>query len=102
MDERVRDALEEMLQRVEDLKGQHRIPANEVFTPDFMQQNTSSEDLAEFLNTGGFEVGEEEGLEAAVSEDALDRHVRETTSFDSWEDMKEDAEKAWILGKLRR
>lgn len=99
--ERVRDTLEEMHEQVEELKGEHQVPADELFPPAFMSEHTSFESFDAFLEAGGFEVGEEENLEAAVSEDALDRHVRDVSSYGSWEEMREDAEEAWVLDRLK-
>lgn len=99
--ERVRDTLEEMHEQMEELKGEHQVPADELFPPAFMSEHTSFERFDAFLEAGGFEVGEGENLEAAVSKDDLHRHVRDTTTFDSWAEMREDAEEAWVLDRLK-
>lgn len=80
--ERMKDTLDEMHQRVEDLKGEHSIPATELFSPDFMREHTKFGTLDAFFGASGFEVGEEQNFEEVVSEDALDPNVQETISFD--------------------
>lgn len=99
--ERVRDTLKKLDQRAEELKGKRSIPATELFSPSFMNENTSFESFDAFLDAGGFEVGEEENVEAVVSEDALDRLVQDETPYDSWEAMKEDAVTAWAWDYLK-
>lgn len=99
--EGIQNALDDINHRVEELKGEHTLPADELFPSAFMREHTSFETFDAFLEAGGFEVGEEQNLEEVVSEEALDVHVQETTAFDDWAGMREEAKENWILDQLR-
>ena len=99
--EGIQNALADIDQRVEELKGEHTLAADELFPSAFMREHTSFETFDAFLDAGGFEVGEEQTFDEEVSEAALDAHVQETTAFDDWAEMREEAKETWVLDQLR-
>jgi hypothetical protein len=103
-EQKVQDAIEntitEFLETAEDLKGKHRIQAEELFPPSFMAEHTSFETVDAFLVDGDFDPDRDGGWDA-LADEGLDQHVRETTDFDDWAEMKEAAKEEWVLDQLR-
>lgn len=103
-EDRISDAIEEtvaeFLQKAEELKGTHSVPAEELFPPSFMQEHTTFENVEAFLVNGNFDP-DRDGDWDALADDGLDRHVQETTAFDSWAAMKDVAKEEWMLSKLK-
>ncbi len=93
-------AIDEAHQRAQVLEGTHNIPAEELFPPSFVQEHTSFEAIEAFLVAGDFDP-EHDGDWDTLADDGLDRHVRETTDFDTWAEMKDAASEEWARRKLK-
>ena len=76
--------LSAMAEGAEELSNQKEIPYEELFTEDFLYDNTDFDDIQELL-----------GMEGDI-----DRNVREHSRFDSWQDMWLAAYKAHTAKKL--
>jgi hypothetical protein len=104
IDENLSDVIEErvaeFLKTAQELKGEHSIPARELFPPSFMCEHTSFERVEEFLIDGDFDTERDGGWDA-LADEGLDQHVRDTTDFESWAEMKDAAKEEWILEQLR-
>lgn len=63
-----------------------QVPADELFTPQFMRKHTRYRSFAELLEAAGFAVASSRDFEA-ISESDLDREIRRLTRFSSWSDF---------------
>ena len=100
----VLDAIEEgiadVLETAEELKGTHSLQAEELFPPSFMREHTAFENVEDFLVDGDFDLEQDGGWDA-LAEKGLNQHVRDTTDFDTWAEMKDAATREWALDQLR-
>lgn len=78
--------LSAMAEGAEELSNQKGIPYEELFTEDFLYDNTDFDNIHELLDMEG----------------DIDENVREHSRFDSWEDMQAAAFETYTLEKLRR
>lgn len=78
--------LSAMAEGAKELSNEKEIPYEELFTEDFLYDNTDFDNIHELLDMEG----------------DIDENVREHSRFDSWEDMKSAAFKAYTLEKFRR
>lgn len=91
--------MEDLFDKLEELSGENTIPINDLFDSGFMKQYTQFETIEEFFEESQWEVENEEDLEM-VDENSLDKYVRDTTKFKSWQHMLEVAAKGWLEGEL--
>lgn len=76
--------LSAMAEGAKELSNEKEIPYEELFTEDFLYDNTDFDDIRELLDMEG----------------DIDENVREHSRFDSWEDMREAARNAYARKKL--
>ncbi|MEF8795218.1 MAG: hypothetical protein V5A22_09995 [Salinivenus sp.] len=95
----IRTSIEEAHQRAQALEGTHSLSAEELFPPSFMQENTSFDRVEAFLVEGGFDP-ERDGDWDDLADEGLDQHVRDTTDFDAWAEMKDAAAEEWARRQL--
>lgn len=91
--------IKKLQRKVKELKGTKSIPFNELFNSSFMSRYTSQSTIDEFFKAGGFEFKTEEEFEE-ISIEMLDKHVQDSTSFISWNEMKTKAGELWVLNKI--
>lgn len=91
--------LKRMQHAAEELDGVHNVPFSELFTPTFMRKYTTFASFAELLKAGGFQAETSEEFES-IPDEPFDRHIANTTSFHSWEDMLNTATEEYISRKL--
>lgn len=93
------DELEQLAQNARELDGEHEVPLSELFTQSFMEENTHYSSLGDLLEAGGFHADTDEEFDA-IPESELDAHIANTTKFDSWESMLEEATGQYVTRKL--
>ena len=93
------DELEQLAQNAQELDGEHEVPLSELFTQSFMEENTPYSSLNDLLEAGGFHADTDEEFDA-IPESELDAHIANTTKFDSWESMLEEATGQYVTRKL--
>lgn len=71
-----------------------------LFDSSFMKNYTKYSSFEELLTAGGFVVNSQEDFQA-ILEDEFDTHIRNSTSFSSWENMKTEAGKLYIKNNLK-
>lgn len=81
--------LDQELESVDKLSGLEQISLEELFPTSFMQKYTSFQSLEELFSSGNFKIESEEDLESISPE--LDKYIASNTSFNSWEDMLDEA-----------
>lgn len=82
---------------VANLGGQYSI--TEVLDPAFMRARTSFGTFEEMCAAAGIHTAEQF---TAMPDDVWERHVRATTSFQSWETMQQAAGEAFVARRLRQ
>lgn len=73
---------------------------NELFNKDFMRKYTDFSSIEEFFKFGGFEVNTQEDYNN-LSQEELDKVVREKTKFKTWEEMLHCAAKKEMASRLK-
>lgn len=91
--------LEQMQQAIEDLGEEREVSFEELFTEEFMEENTDFSSIDDLLEAGGFHADTNEEFEA-IPEDELDAHVAKTTRFETWEEMLSEATEQYISEQL--
>ena len=91
--------LKDLERRVRDLDGQHSVPLDELFPPEFMRQNTDFGSINEMFEASGFKAETEEDL-SNVPDDEWNGFVAQRTRFANWDDMIGAGGKAWAAKKL--
>jgi hypothetical protein len=95
-------SIEEQLARIskqiaEQVKMKVSIP--ELFSDDFMQENSKYLNIHEFQRDGNFVMDTEEDIEK-IDEEQLDSFIRKNTKFDSWKEMYTSAATIQVQKKL--
>jgi len=93
------DGIEELQANIEDIDGENQVSVTELFPPKFMSKHTESGDFEEFVEDSPWAVESEEDFEA-IPEDEWDDYVRESTTFDGWEEMQKSASGEWAKRQL--
>jgi hypothetical protein len=75
------------------------VDLEEFFDPAFMREHTEFESFAAFCAESPWEVEERADLED-VPVDELDGYVAETTAFDSWVAMRNEAAERAVVERL--
>ena len=91
--------LERMAKAAKKLHGTHQVPFNELFTHSFMTKYTKYQTFDELLDDSGFVVETNDDF-AAIPDDLFDAHISKNTTFNSWNDMMEQATSDYIAKKL--
>jgi hypothetical protein len=91
--------LDKLQKRAEKLDGNQEVPLNELFKASFMDHYTSHSTIDEFIKAGGFVFETNEDFEN-IPEEKLDQHVRNSTNFESWNEMLNKAGEHWIAKEL--
>ncbi len=73
----------------------------ELFNPTFMRACTRHASIGEWFSAGGFNPATQEELEL-IPPARLDEHVRASTRFTSWDEMKAKATEEYVAKRLFR
>lgn len=91
--------LKGMQKAAKDLEKEKHVSLDALFTKEFMTKNTPFKSFDAFLESGNFIVNSTEDFEAIPNED-MDKHVANTTRFNSWDDMLGEAGSEYAAKKL--
>ena len=91
--------LDKLSENAQSIAGTHEYSFEEVFTDEFMIENTSFSTIDEFLLSSPEKISNAEEFEKA-NEAILDAFVSEQTKFDNWKDMMSSAAQILIMKKL--
>lgn len=89
--------LKSMQKAAEELNGTHDVPLSDLLTEPFMRQFTSFSSFEELLKAGGFIL--EDDLDNILGAE-FDQHIKNTTNFDNWQDMLDEAVSEYVSKKL--
>lgn len=91
--------LEKLQRKMEKLDGTNRVSFNELFNAAFMHRYTHHSTIDEFFDAGGFVFETEQEFEN-VSDEKLDEHVQNSTSFSNWDEMLTKAGEHWLAKEM--
>ena len=91
--------LDKLSENARSIAGTHEYSFEEVFTDEFMIENTNFSTIDEFLLSSPEKISNAEEFEKA-NEAILDVFVSEQTKFDNWKDMMSFAAHILIMKKL--
>lgn len=90
--------LEKIGKDAEELNGK-KIKMNELFTSEFMNQNTSFSSLDEMFEAGNFNVESWDDLKN-IPDAEMDKYISQNSVFQSWEEMQKAAVSQYVANKL--
>ncbi len=79
--------------------GHNSIPFNELFSYEFMNENTNFDSISDFFRNTGIEVNTQEEFQE-LDERILDDAVVRFSQFNSWDEMVHEAGAVYIHKKL--
>ena len=79
-----------IIDRLDNISGEHTVSFEELFTDDFIKRNSRFTDIAEFWNNSEFDFQTQEDFDSIPEKD-LDQYVNQNTTFNSWEEMINEA-----------
>jgi hypothetical protein len=91
--------LEDLQAKAHELDGTHQIPADELFSSQFMRRHTRFCSFGEMVAASGFKVESTEDF-AAIPDQDWDQFIRQETSFPNWAAMQEAAGEEWVARKM--
>lgn len=95
----VQESLENLAKKAQELDGQHDVPLEELFPPEFLKEHTSVTTVQQLMDESGFTINSQEDFNNIPDED-WDKYIRKVTSFSSWKDMLESAAQEYTIRKL--
>ena len=87
------------LENVEKVSGENRVPLYDLFSPEFMRENSSVQSFEDLIQVGGFKCETTEDFEN-IPEDEWEEAIKAHTRFASWEEMQKEAGAEWIKKQL--
>jgi hypothetical protein len=99
IDEVIRD-LERKKRNIEEISGSHKIPYDDLFTSEFMQENTKFKSIHEMIQSSGFPIKSSEDIEK-IPDDEWSGFIQKNTSFPNWKEMIETAGMEYFTKKTK-
>lgn len=87
--------LNDLANRAKSLDGTQQIPVNELLTPAFISKYSNFSSAQEF-----FDASKIESLEGLEENSEWNQFVKENSSFESWQEMLNQAGVEWVQEKL--
>jgi hypothetical protein len=91
--------LDDLERRAKEVEGEHDVPFEELFPPEFMRQHTDFISIDEMIKSSGFKVNNREDFKNIPDAD-WDSYVAKRTRFENWKDMMGLAAKEYYKKKL--
>lgn len=95
----VQRRFKEMARAAEELNGEHQVSLDDLFSEEFMNNNTRYDSLDDFFDAAGFKIESQQDFDD-LPEDELDAKVQELTKYQSWDDFKHEAIAHYTFSKL--
>lgn len=90
----LQNKLSELTRKIEELDGQHNVPASELLTDSFIFRHTSFVSANEMFKASGFKIDTQEDF-SKIPENDWDNFIRSVSDFGSWESMLGAAGEEW-------
>jgi hypothetical protein len=92
-------ALEGLTRRAQELESQRTICLTELVTPAFISDCSRFDSLEDMFEAGGFQIKSPDDL-TAIPHDERDEFIRKFTTYQTWQQLLDDAVKQWTLTQL--
>lgn len=92
--------MDDIAKRAKELDGkQQAVPLSELLNDNFISEHSTFASFDELLKASPFKVETKEDFEAIPDTD-WDTYIAANTSFESWEEMQQQAANAFLLKKI--
>lgn len=88
-----------LLDNVDRINGENKVPLSELFSQEFMRANSSVQSFEELIDVSSFQVETAEDFKN-IPDDDWDKVINKYTQFNSWEEMQKAAAEKWIKKQL--
>ncbi len=95
----IKRRLEDLSRRAQELHGNHNVPLSELMPPEFISNCSQFTSLEAMFTASNFKIESIEDFKA-IPDDEWDAFIVDNTSYSSWEEMQQDAMKAWVGKQL--
>lgn len=82
---------------LKEINKKQTVPMENIFKPDFLKKYTNFNNFEEFIGPLNIQTNEDFDK---FPEDDLDKYVRNHSSFNSWEEMFEEAASSYLIEQL--
>ncbi|OJX91011.1 MAG: hypothetical protein BGO90_05395 [Legionella sp. 40-6] len=89
------NGLNELKAKFKKLQDINSLSFEELFPDDFIQQNTNTLSLNDFLKQSGFVINSNEDF-LNIPDEEWEKYVIENTRFNSWVEMQKTAHEIWL------
>ncbi len=90
--------LRDLLHRIDAFELTPDVAAHELFTPQFMHDSSSFDSFDQMVTAAGVVIVQ--WIDELDTNDQWKRFIVDRTRFESWDDMREEAVRAWIAKEL--
>lgn len=97
--DKLQKKLNDLQKNVKDLEGEKQVSFKELFTQEFIKENTNFENLDDMLKKSGFKIESQEDFQQ-IPDDQWDKFIAGSTKFKNWEEMLNNAIKIWTGKKI--
>lgn len=91
--------LKKLEKNINQVSGENSVQFSEMFTYEFMHENTNIDSIDDFFRCAGLEVETQEDFKN-LNEKILDEAVVKFTSFSSWKEMFNEAGKEYVEKRI--
>ncbi len=91
--------LEDLQQRIARLQGEHKVPFDKLFPPEFMRRYTKHASIQTMFAASRWKVETQDDF-AAIPDDERDAFIRRETQFGSWKEMMGKAVEDYVGREL--
>lgn len=90
---------EELQRKAEEIDDDNDVPLDEVFPEDFLLRHSKFSSFNEMITASGFTIISPEDI-INIPNGGWDKFIKESTSFECWNDMLGAASQEWISKQL--
>lgn len=92
-------SFDDLKKNISKISGNNSIPLNELFSPNFMSENSACKSIDELFKKSEIEINSL-GDFKNLSQSTLDAIARSFTKFNSWNEFMEKAVANWVSNQL--
>ena len=92
--------LDKIKNKINKLDGNGKVRFRDIFTAEFMENNTDFNSINQMFKQSDFEIRNEEDFNN-LDENKLNCYVAENTDFSDWDEMTEKAISEWVKKELK-
>lgn len=93
------NGFKKLAKNIKDVDGTSQVQLTDLMTSEFISGCSSYENLDSLFSQSGFKIESKEDFEA-IPDNEWEEFIVNNTSFDSWEEMQENAMRAYVKKQL--